>query len=104
MKKLSINLLITFFLSSCGIYSNRFQCPPGKGLGCASVGEVLDLIVEREGEEDLLIKDKKESELLKQQEKEKRKKKKNSKPLTLTKTDSGKLVVIQEEPDHDLPK
>ncbi len=44
-------------LASCGIYKSNFDCPAGKGIGCARVGDVLDMIVEREDGEDLFIKD-----------------------------------------------
>ena len=50
MFKSKTPLLFTplLFLTSCGIYQNHFDCPPGKGIGCAPVADVLDLIVERE--------------------------------------------------------
>lgn len=44
-------------LTGCGIYTSEFQCRPGKGVGCAPVGEVLDMIVESEEGEDQFIKD-----------------------------------------------
>ncbi len=70
MKKLSIlSLLVT--LTSCGVYKSDFDCRPGKGIGCAPVGEVLDLIVEKEEGEDLFVKDKGTALLLKQDQKEK---------------------------------
>lgn len=56
------------FFSSCGVYNNSFDCPPGKGIGCAPVSEVLDLIVEKKKGEDVFVKNKGTALLLKQQE------------------------------------
>lgn len=67
MKHLTFISLI-FLLSSCGIYKNNFDCPPGKGIGCAPVNEVLDLIVEKKEGEDVFVKDKGTALLLRQQE------------------------------------
>ena len=61
-------LSLALFLSSCGIYKNNFDCPPGKGIGCAPVNEVLDLIVEKEEGEDVFVKNKGTALLLRQQE------------------------------------
>lgn len=63
-----ITVLGLILLSSCGIYNDHFDCPPGKGIGCASVNEVLDLIVEKREGEDVFVKDKGTALLLKQQE------------------------------------
>lgn len=52
-----VSLSICFALSSCNIYNSTFDCPPGKGIGCVSVTEVLNLIVEREDGEDLFVPD-----------------------------------------------
>lgn len=59
---------ICFALTSCGVYNSSFDCPPGKGIGCAPVNEVLDMIVEREDGEDLFITDPGVALLLRQQE------------------------------------
>lgn len=56
------------FLSSCGIYNNQFDCPPGKGIGCAPVSEVLDLIVEKKEGEDVFVNNRGTAILLRQQE------------------------------------
>ena len=45
------------FLSSCGVYNSSFDCAPGRGIGCASVSEVLNLIVERDVGEDIFVTD-----------------------------------------------
>lgn len=44
---------ICLFCVSCGVYNTTFDCPPGKGIGCKAVNEVLDLIIEIEDGEDL---------------------------------------------------
>jgi hypothetical protein len=40
--------VICLAISGCGIYRSGFECPPGRGIGCASTSEVLDMIVEKE--------------------------------------------------------
>ena len=66
-------VLIIFLLSltSCGVYKSNFDCRPGKGIGCAPVGEVLDLIVEKDEGEDLFVKDKGTALLLRRDQEEK---------------------------------
>ena len=51
MKKLIT--LIPLFLCSCSIYNRDFDCPPGKGIGCKSVTEIEEMIVETEEGPDL---------------------------------------------------
>lgn len=68
--KYSIALLLALLATSCGIYNSNFDCPPGKGVGCASVNEVLDMIVEKKEGEDVFVKDKGTALLLRQQENE----------------------------------
>jgi len=70
MKRLTFISFITL-LSSCGIYNNSFDCPPGKGIGCAPVNEVLDLIVEKKEGEDVFVQDKGTALLLRLQEEDK---------------------------------
>lgn len=41
--------VITF---GCGIYRSGFECPPGRGIGCVSTSEVLDMIIEKESDSD----------------------------------------------------
>ena len=41
--------------SSCSIYDSEFNCPPGEGIGCAAVGEVLEMIIENDSGEDDFI-------------------------------------------------
>ena len=47
-------LILASFLAvlveGCGIYKSNFDCPPGKGVGCASTSEVLDMIVEKQSD------------------------------------------------------
>lgn len=95
--------LAGLLFTSCGVYNSSFDCPPGQGIGCASVGEVLDLIVEREEGEDLFVHDKGSVLLLKQQEKLKLAEKldvrvpsKKPKKLILSQEESGEWVLIEE--------
>ncbi len=87
---------VCLILTSCGVYNTKFDCPPGRGIGCAPVNEVLDMIVEREEGEDLFITDLGTALLLRQQEQEvvppHRKKK-----LRLVKEDSGELVFMEDQ-------
>ncbi len=100
MKKLAafISLL---FLSSCGIYKNNFDCPPGKGIGCAPVGEVLDLIIEKEEGEDVFVKDKGSALLLKLDQEERliKSTNKTGKKYYLIQDEKGnwKLVQLKEK-------
>lgn len=93
-----LSLLI---LSACGVYKSDFDCRPGKGIGCAPVGEVLDLIVEKEEGEDLFVKDKGTALLLKQAQEHKLVKatSKNGKKYYLIQDSKGdwKLVQLKEK-------
>jgi hypothetical protein len=31
-------------LSSCAVYENKFDCPPGKGANCSSVEEIEQMV------------------------------------------------------------
>jgi len=80
-------------LSSCSpIYNTRFECPVSKGVRCASVGEVLDLIVEREGESDLFVSDKNTARRLKEQER--------SSTPSESDPKSQDLILLQDEDGH----
>ncbi len=98
-----LGLFLTLsLLSSCGTYNSSFQCSPGKGLGCASVGEVLDLIVEKEKGADLLAKNKESALLLKQREQgspspQKTENEPHSKPLILIQTEEGAFILAEEK-------
>ena len=88
-----------FLLASCGVYKNQFDCPPGKGIGCASVGEVLDLIVEKEEGEDVFVNNKGTALLLKQQEESRLERSialaKKQKTFLLIKDESGNLKLVK---------
>ncbi len=93
-----IALCIAF--ASCSMYNSTFDCPPGKGIGCKPVNEILDLIVEKEEGEDLFVTDPSAALLLKNQEKKKKRKKipasgEERKKLYLLKERSGDPVLIQ---------
>jgi hypothetical protein len=51
------------------MYKSEFDCPAGVGIGCKSVSEVIDLIVEREENIDLFVKDRADATMLKEREK-----------------------------------
>jgi hypothetical protein len=78
-------------LSSCGIYNSEFECAPGKGVGCASVGEVMDMIVEQEEGEDLFLKNRGSALLAEKTQKERKEDK-----LAVVRTDGGELVLVPE--------
>ena len=92
---------VCLFCVSCGAYNTSFDCPAGKGVGCAPVNEVLDMIVEREHGEDLFITDLGEALILKQEEAKNVKVASNAKKkkpkLHLKKEHSGELVLSEEE-------
>ena len=102
MKPLLI-ISLCILCAGCGIYQSSFDCPPGKGIGCKPVNEVLGLIVEKEEGEDLFAKDAGAALLLKEQEGKKRQKKKElsaqekKKKLFLLKERSGDAVMVEAE-------
>ena len=100
MKYLTL-LSFILFLSSCGIYKNSFDCPAGKGIGCAPVNEVLDLIIEKKEGEDVFVNNKGTALLLSQQEEDKiiQTSTKARKKYYLVKDESGqwKLVKLPKE-------
>ncbi len=95
--QIAFRIALLSLFSSCGIYNSNFDCPPGQGVGCASVGEVLDMIVEREGGEDLFLKNRRRPLL---SEKEKKKDGKGGKKLEVARSDSGELVLVPEKKEE----
>lgn len=106
---LYIPSLLLVLLSSCGLYNSSFDCPHGKGVGCVRVGEVLDMIVERDEGEDLFIKERGTPMVVRLVEgqnggliqdewapRQKRKKKKQE-PLQLVQGSDGELVLQADE-------
>ena len=87
-------ILTATILASCSIYKTEFDCPPGKGIGCAPVHEVLNLIVERETGEDFFASDEEMASFLKEREKAKRLSKEDKKIFLLKKT-SGDPVLVE---------
>jgi hypothetical protein len=49
----AIGLIPILLATSCGMYNSNFDCLPGQGVGCKSVNDVLQMIVEQENGEDL---------------------------------------------------
>ena len=96
MKNLpSFLLLVT--LSSCGMYNSDFQCPAGKGIGCAPAGDVLDRIIEEEEGEDQFIRNRGEALLVRQEQNsdtKSDKKRSQKKKLHLVKTETGDLILV----------
>ncbi len=49
-------ILAMVFLTSCQVYSNRFDCPPCEGVPCTSVSEIQRMIIETpEGGPDIFL-------------------------------------------------
>lgn len=95
MKKIALLCLLAS-CSACGMYTSKFDCPARKGIGCAPVSEVLELVVERENGEDLFVVDREEVRLLKEGQKKKRREKQGvSKKLYLLQEHEGKPVVVE---------
>ncbi len=88
-------LFLLTFLSACGIYNSDFDCPAGRGIGCAPAGEVLDRIIEEDEGEDRFIKDRGEALLVKQEEKKEEPSRKKKKKLHLVKTETGELMLVK---------
>lgn len=84
-----IVLILGIFLASCGVYNSRFDCPPGRGIGCASVNEVLELIVETKEGEDLFVEDKGTALFLRQRE--------EKEPIHTTTPAKRKYHMVQDE-------
>lgn len=86
------------FFSSCGVYNNSFDCPAGRGVGCKSVNEVMDMIVEKEEEEDIFVENQATAILLREKEKGKttRTTNKSKKRYFLVKDEKGELVLAQD--------
>jgi hypothetical protein len=88
------------------MYNSKFDCPPGKGIGCKPVNEVLNMIVETDEGEDLFVTDPEEAVLLKTQAKKKKRKqppafREERKKLYLLKERGGDPVLIQETVEEE---
>lgn len=84
---------------SCDIYQSRFDCPPGKGVGCAPVGDILEMIVELEKGEDAFTGNREKALYLrKMAAKEPSRKTPNypQRTLSLVRDEKGELVVVKE--------
>ena len=78
---------LSLFCVGCGVYKSSFDCPPGKGIGCAPLNDVLEMIVERELGEDLFITDLGTALLLRQEE---------GRALPVPTLKTGKLYLVKE--------
>lgn len=98
-----LSIYLLSLLASCGVYKNSFDCPPGKGIGCAPVGEVLDLIVEKDEGEDLFVHDQ-GTALLHRRKYEQSKISKHHPKVPqifyLLKDDEGNLTLVKSDQDN----
>ena len=95
-------IAVTFLsiaLASCGIYNSEWDCPPGEGVRCKPVSQVLDMIVEKESGEDTFVPDLESAAELKKQEKQRGripvKSVDEPKKLYLLKEQDGERVVVE---------
>ncbi len=65
MKKL-VACVFALFFSACSMYQSEFDCPACKGIGCKSVSEVMDMIVERDEKRDLFVPDEEDARILRE--------------------------------------
>ncbi len=65
MKFISIFALAILF-SACSMYQSEFDCPACTGIGCKSVSEVMDMIVEREEKRDLFVPNENDAKFLRE--------------------------------------
>ena len=42
--RLMVFIVMLLGLSSCAVYENKFDCPPGKGANCSSVEEIEQMV------------------------------------------------------------
>lgn len=50
-----IFFIILFFLSSCAVYRQQFDCPPDCGVPCTSVTDLEQMIVETDKGPDIFL-------------------------------------------------
>lgn len=91
VKKILILLTLVHLLASCQLYRNKFECPPGRGVPCASVSEIEGMIVETKEGPDLFV----EEQSKKSGKRSKRPKNKNMEGIvwiTRTVDDCGEVL------------
>ena len=99
MKKAPL-FLIPLMLTSCNIYESKFQCPPGEGVRCTPVAQVLDMIIESENGPDAFEKNRDRALILREQVRRSPSPKKAHSPykhLTLIRDEEGKLLFVKDE-------
>lgn len=89
--------IVSFACASCGIYKSEWDCPPGEGVRCKSVSEVMDLIVEKDEGQDLFFKEKSQAEASRAKPKAKTADE-EEKTLYLMKKTSGGAVMVEAKP------
>ncbi len=55
MRKNLKSILLVMGLVGCTDYQNNFDCPPSPGMGCQSISEIHDQIIEQSKGEDQMI-------------------------------------------------
>lgn len=93
MRIIVLFLVVSLILASCNVYRTEFECPPGEGVGCSSVTEVMDMIVENDLEEDLFLKYRGRPLLSSRRQKDTSR---GEKKLFIARSNEGKLVLVPE--------
>ncbi|MBX9744366.1 MAG: hypothetical protein K2X08_04050 [Chlamydiales bacterium] len=88
-----LSLMVSLALASCNVYQTEFECPPGEGVGCSSVTEVMEMIVESDQGEDLFLKYRGSPLLSARRQKDKNF---GEKKLFIARSEEGKLVLVPE--------
>lgn len=55
LRPFSMILFFTPIFSSCQIYGNKFDCPPGEGVPCISVTDIENRIIESNDGADVFV-------------------------------------------------
>ncbi len=67
MKRILIGAT-ALMISACSMYQSEFDSPACKGIGCKSVSDVMELIVERKEKQDLFVPDEDDARILKERQ------------------------------------
>ncbi len=89
--------IISLACAACGVYKSEWDCPPGEGVRCKSVSDVMDLIVEKEEGQDMFFKEKSQADALRAKPKAKTAAE-EEKTLYLMKKTSGGAVMVEAKP------
>lgn len=62
MRKNLKSVFLVMGLVGCTDYQNNFDCPPSPGMGCQSISEIHDQIIEQsKGEDQMIVPDRKKN-------------------------------------------